>query len=181
MDGAESNFIPRERRQRFDYWKVLECTHAYNDSAYYADGPEKLKWDDYDATAQTRDAQRYLEQRAQSGRPFLEWMGDSMVALRTYQALRSIEVLDEWPEMKRDDVRFYGEGRAGIHAKLAAALAPTRVTCEWRDGFKFADFVRTRHTTTRPSRRFLCRACCVILMSMNYELWTEWGKDHDGA
>ena len=36
--GSRSAFIPRERRQGFDYWKVLECTHAYHESAYYADG-----------------------------------------------------------------------------------------------------------------------------------------------
>ena len=74
----------------------------------------------------------------------LEWMGDSMVALRTYEALRSIEVLGEWPDLNRDDVRFYAEGRSGLHAKLAAALAPTVAGCEWQDGFTFRDFVRTR-------------------------------------
>ena len=37
-DGR-SEFIPRERRQGFDYWKALECTHAYNHSFYYADEP----------------------------------------------------------------------------------------------------------------------------------------------
>ena len=46
LDGhGRSSFIPRERRQGFDFWKVLECTHRYNDSDYYADGPEKLKWE----------------------------------------------------------------------------------------------------------------------------------------
>lgn len=72
--GSRSAFIPRERRQGFDYWKVLECTHAYNNSFYYADGPEKLKWDGYDAFAQTRDAQNYLRERAKAGRPFLLWL-----------------------------------------------------------------------------------------------------------
>ena len=54
--GSRSAFIPRERRQGFEYWKVLECTHDYNRSFYYADGPEKLTWEGYDAIAQTRDA-----------------------------------------------------------------------------------------------------------------------------
>ena len=72
--GSRSAFIPRERRQGFDYWKVLECTHAYNNSFYYADGPKKLKWDGYDAIAQTRDAQRYLRGRATIGKPFLLWL-----------------------------------------------------------------------------------------------------------
>jgi arylsulfatase A-like enzyme len=71
VDGhGRSNFIPRERRQGFDYWKVLECTHDYNHSAYYADGPEKLYWEGYDAIAQTQDAQQYLRDHAQSHKPF---------------------------------------------------------------------------------------------------------------
>jgi arylsulfatase A-like enzyme len=72
--GSRSAFIPRERRQGFDYWKVQECTHEYNASHYYADEPVKLKWDGYDAIAQTRDAQNYLKQQAASGRPFLLWL-----------------------------------------------------------------------------------------------------------
>ena len=72
--GSRSAFIPRERRQGFDYWKVLECTHSYNNSIYYADGPEKQKWDGYDAIAQTRDAQQYLQERAKSDKPFLLWL-----------------------------------------------------------------------------------------------------------
>ncbi len=75
VDGhGRSNFIPRERRQGFDYWKVLECTHSYNNSPYYADGPEKLKWDGYDAIAQTRDAQGYIESHAKAEKPFLLWL-----------------------------------------------------------------------------------------------------------
>lgn len=28
LDGhGRSNYIPPERRQGYDYWKVLECTH----------------------------------------------------------------------------------------------------------------------------------------------------------
>ena len=72
--GSRSAFIPRERRQGFDYWKVLECTHDYNHSPYYADGPEQLKWEGYDALAQTRDAQAYLRDRSKSARPFLLWL-----------------------------------------------------------------------------------------------------------
>ncbi len=72
LDGhGRSSFIPRARRQGFDYWKVLECTHSYNRSAYYGDADEKLLWDGYDATAQTRDAQKYIAARARSDKPFL--------------------------------------------------------------------------------------------------------------
>lgn len=68
-DGR-SAFIPPERRQGFDYWKALECTHDYNHSFYYADGPEKLLWTGYDAIAQTRDAREYLRSHARSEKPF---------------------------------------------------------------------------------------------------------------
>lgn len=72
--GSRSAFIPRERRQGFDYWKVLECTHAYNQSFYYSDTPEKRTWEGYDAIAQTRDAQKYLRGQAVTKRPFLLWL-----------------------------------------------------------------------------------------------------------
>ncbi|MDB6052687.1 MAG: Arylsulfatase, partial [Verrucomicrobiales bacterium] len=72
--GSRSAFIPPERRQGFEYWKVLECTHAYSNSFYYADGPEKLKWSGYDAIAQTRDAQAYLRERSKANKPFLLWL-----------------------------------------------------------------------------------------------------------
>lgn len=72
VDGhGRKTFIPRERRQGFDYWKVLECTHDYNHSEYFADSPEKLKWDGYDAFAQTADAKRYITDHATNAKPFL--------------------------------------------------------------------------------------------------------------
>jgi len=68
-------FIPRERRQGFKFWKVLDCTHNYNNSFYYADENVKLKWEGYDSIAQTREAQRYIRAHAR-GKPFalvLSW------------------------------------------------------------------------------------------------------------
>ena len=72
VDGnGRSNYIPPERRQGFDYWKVLECTHNYNTSFYYANNSdEKLTWEGYDAIAQTRDAQNYMRNHNKSN-PFL--------------------------------------------------------------------------------------------------------------
>ncbi|HIG53718.1 MAG TPA: DUF229 domain-containing protein [Candidatus Latescibacteria bacterium] len=72
IDGhGRSNYIPPERRQGFEYWKVLECTHSYNESYYYAgDSDEKLEWETYDAEAQTKDAQQYIRDH-QGDDPFL--------------------------------------------------------------------------------------------------------------
>ena len=73
VDGhGRSNYIPRERRGGFDYWKVLECTHDYNSSHYYSgDNQEKLKWDGYDAISQTQDAIEYIRDRGPQDDPFL--------------------------------------------------------------------------------------------------------------
>jgi arylsulfatase A-like enzyme len=76
LDGRDrSAFIPRERRQGFKFWKAMGCTHNYNNSYYYADENVKLKWDGYDAIAQTREAQRYIHEHG-IGKPFalfLSW------------------------------------------------------------------------------------------------------------
>ncbi len=73
LDGhGRSSYIPPERRQGFEYWKVLECTHNYNRSAYYAgDDSTKRLWKGYDAIAQTRDAESYIREHAGGGKPFL--------------------------------------------------------------------------------------------------------------
>lgn len=72
VDGhGRSSYIPPERRLGFDYWKVLECTHDYNDSPYYEGGSDaKRYWEGYDAIAQTRDAQDYIRAHRDSA-PFL--------------------------------------------------------------------------------------------------------------
>lgn len=72
LDGhGRSAFIPFERRQGFDYWKVLECEHNYNNSFYWGNDDKKAKWDGYDAYAQTADAIQYIKARVQHKKPFL--------------------------------------------------------------------------------------------------------------
>jgi arylsulfatase A-like enzyme len=68
---ARLKFIPKERRQGFDFWQVLECTHDYNNSFYYEDSPERLKWPEYDAIAQTKSAIGYIRDKSKSEKPFL--------------------------------------------------------------------------------------------------------------
>lgn len=73
LDGqGRSVFIPEGgRRQGFEYWKVLECTHNYNKSYYYANTPDTLLWTGYDAFAQTEDACNYIKKNAKGKDPFL--------------------------------------------------------------------------------------------------------------
>lgn len=79
LDGrGRSDFTPPgPRRQGFQYWKALECSHNYNQSAYYhGDNPEKQFWEGYDSFSQTKDAQVYLQKHAKDKSPFflmLSW------------------------------------------------------------------------------------------------------------
>ena len=73
LDGhGRASYIPPERRHGFDYWKVLECTHNYNRSFYYAaDSKTRLTWSGYDARAQTDDARDYIRKHASGPKPFI--------------------------------------------------------------------------------------------------------------
>ena len=127
VDGhGRSAFIGRERRQGFEYWKVLECTHDYNNSVYYADGPEKLKWEGYDAIAQTRDAQRYVREHAKGNKPFLLFLawGPPHDPYQTAPAQdrqlydpQKIALRPNVPEAIRDEVR---KRIAGYYAHCTA-------------------------------------------------------------
>jgi arylsulfatase A-like enzyme len=77
LDGhGRDQYIPPERRQGFDYWKVLECTHNYNNSYYYDNNnDQKVLWDGYDAYAQTKDAINYINDHAQNDKPYFLFLG----------------------------------------------------------------------------------------------------------
>jgi len=65
------SYIPPQSRQGFDYWKVMECTHDYNRSFYFADDDTtRRQWPGFDALAQTADAITYLRNHAKSPKPF---------------------------------------------------------------------------------------------------------------
>ena len=68
LDGHGRHvFVPPKRRQGWDYWKGAECDHNYIKSHYYAgNSPDKQFWPGYDAFAQTKDAQQYLNSKAHS-------------------------------------------------------------------------------------------------------------------
>lgn len=73
IDGHGRNtYIPPTRQQGFGYWKALECTHDYNNSAYYAgDSNKKLVWKGYDVIAQTDDVCNYMSAKAKETNPFM--------------------------------------------------------------------------------------------------------------
>lgn len=127
VDGhGRSNYIPPERRQGFDYWKVLECTHNYNNSPYYAgDSDEKLFWEGYDAIAQTRDAQKYIRE-SDSEKPFLlalSWgppHAPYHTAPEEYQALYSPDKIQLRPNVPEECADQAREWIAGYYAHCTA-------------------------------------------------------------
>jgi arylsulfatase A-like enzyme len=121
LDGhGRDAFIPRSRRQGFDYWKVLECTHEYNESLYYAgDDPTKRKWDGYDAYAQTRDARQYIREHAKDDKPFLLVMAYggphfphryAPEELKQQYPVESIELRPNVPEVMEEIAREEAQG-----------------------------------------------------------------------
>ena len=63
--GGRKNYIPKEGRRGFEYFKVLECTHDYSNSNYYDNDDTTIKtWEGFDAFAQTDDAIRYMDKKA---------------------------------------------------------------------------------------------------------------------
>ena len=127
LDGPERlAFIPPERHHGFDYWKVLECTHDYNRSVYYGDTPELLKWEGYDAIAQTRDAQQFLRAHAKSEKPFLLFLAwgpphdPYETAPMRYRALFQPDKLQLRPNVPKAAETRARNDLAGYYAHCAA-------------------------------------------------------------
>jgi arylsulfatase A-like enzyme len=72
VDGAgRSAYIPSWRRQGFERFFALECTHDYLHSRYYADDDPVVRvWPGYDAKAQTEEACRWIREASRED-PFL--------------------------------------------------------------------------------------------------------------
>jgi arylsulfatase A-like enzyme len=127
VDGNGRNaYIPPERRQGFDYWKVLECTHDYNCSEYYEHDCEEVKyWEGYDAIAQTNDAIEYLSKR-ESGKPFLlmlSWGGPHApydTAPEKYRQLYDPEKIELRPNVPEHMAEQARRELAGYYAHCSA-------------------------------------------------------------
>lgn len=116
LDGhGRKAFIPRERRQGWDYWKGAECDHNNHHSHYYTgDSDEKKFWDKYDVFAQTEDARNYIKDHANDENPFILMLSygpphpASPKALEEYRAMypkEDIVVPGNVPEDKRDKAK----------------------------------------------------------------------------
>jgi len=126
VDGrGRSNFIPRERRQGFGFWRAMECTHQYNESYYYGDEPVKQKWDGYDAWAQTRCARDYIRSHNRE-RPFflvLSWgppHNPYQTAPQQFKALYDPDTLTLRPNVPSGRAEKARHDLAGYYAHVSA-------------------------------------------------------------
>ncbi|MBA7542035.1 Ulvan-active sulfatase [subsurface metagenome] len=114
LDGmGRFNFTPPERRQGFDYWKGLECSHDYNHLLYYTgDNDEKHYWEGYGPYAETEDAIKYIRQNAESNSPFLlflSWGPPHFPHNNAPEELQKLFIADEIklapnvPDNRKDD------------------------------------------------------------------------------
>lgn len=125
--GGRGTYIPKDRRQGFDYWKVLECTHNYNNSQYYAgDDPTKRFWEGYDAIAQTRDIQQYIKARREKDNPFLAMLSwgpphnPYQTAPEKYQKMFKAEDIILRPNVPEKNAQNAKKDLAGYYAHIAA-------------------------------------------------------------
>lgn len=77
--NGRTKYIKEEFRQGFEYFKALECTHAYLRSKYFDNNDTIPKfWKGYDAIDQTKDAINYMKEHSKDEKPFilyLSWGG----------------------------------------------------------------------------------------------------------
>ena len=73
LDGhGRYNNVQPYRRQGFDHWKALECSHDYMNMPYYENEDFELKrWPGYSPFAIVEDAGIYLEELVKEKDPFL--------------------------------------------------------------------------------------------------------------
>jgi len=125
LDGRErSAYIPRERRQGFKFWEVLDCTHRYNNSYYYADKNVRLKWNGYDAIDQTRHAQKYIKDNADNPFAlFLSWgppHNPYMTAPQKYKNLYKNKELKLRPNVPDNQKANARKDLVGYYAHITA-------------------------------------------------------------
>jgi arylsulfatase A-like enzyme len=128
LDGhGRSNYIPKERRQGFDFWRALECSHNYTKMPYYDNDNPKIKhWKKYSPFAITEDANQYLEAHAKDENPFLAVISIATphyphaTAPKKYKAMYPIESLTLNPNTSEN---FKERARKELQGYYAHATA----------------------------------------------------------
>lgn len=102
LDGhGRINNVAPKRRQGFDYWKALECSHDYNKMPYYAnENPEIKYWDDFSSFSMAEDANNYIAEHADDENPFLLFVSIATPHFPHHQAPQEFKNLYRAEELK---------------------------------------------------------------------------------
>ncbi|MDP1815153.1 MAG: sulfatase [Leadbetterella sp.] len=128
LDGhGRNSFIPPTRQQGFQYWKALECSHDYNNSAYYVgDSKKKMIWNGYDVVAQTEDVISYIKSQANQPNPFLMFISIGsphdpyQTAPEKYRKLYQNKELIINPNVPADKLEKVKKDLIGYYSHIAA-------------------------------------------------------------
>lgn len=76
----------------------------------------------------------------------LFWLGDSLAALRTYDVLRAVDLIQVWPGLSTADTLVYAHGKHGIYGRFAAAIDERIAGVEVAAGLpSYTEWVSDRH------------------------------------
>ncbi|MFB2120658.1 sulfatase [Parapedobacter sp. 2B3] len=128
LDGhGRSSYIPKERRQGFDFWMGNECSHEYYQSIYYAGEDTTARyWDDYDVFAQTKAAEAYINGRSASDNPFILVLSygpphtPRHEVPERYKAMYPVESIKLSPNVPERMAKRVREEAAGYYANCTA-------------------------------------------------------------
>lgn len=118
LDGGRQPFVPKERRQGFDYWVTENCNHKYFETmTCFGDDPEPRKLDGYAPDVQTDLAIDYI--KAHKNNPFflvLSWgpPHNPYIAPEEYLKQYKPEDIKQRPNVKED----FREHLAGYYAQI---------------------------------------------------------------
>jgi len=88
----------------------------------------------------------------------LSWLGDNLAAMRVYDVLRALDMIEEFPGADAADIRIYAHGRQGIYGRLAAVLDRRIRGVQVVDGIKsYGEWVGARHHDAHDIKSLLLR------------------------
>jgi hypothetical protein len=104
----------------------------------------------------------------------LLWLDDSIAAMRTYDVLRSLDVIEQWHGLKTDDIQIYAHGKQGIYGQMAAVLDNRVGNVTVQDGMdSFTEWVGARYYDQSDIMSVILPAILTYFDLPDLEQWTQ--------
>jgi hypothetical protein len=102
----------------------------------------------------------------------LVWLNDSLPAMRTYDVLRTLDLIQQWPNLNANDVRAYANGRYGVYLQFAAGLDKRIRDVEIVGGIgSYTEWVKSRHYESRDAQSIVLPGMLKYLDLPDLERW----------